>query len=245
LAVLAFAGGLMLASFAAFAAQSDTALETGVSALPSADPVARYPSGSIRSVQAADQALAEMEQARSHIETNFAEDERACFSKFFVTSCMDVAKEARRQALAQIRQVEVEANAFKRRARAEERDRALAEKAAVKPAPKVRPIKEPKPSSTVQPETARNSARYSGSGKEPVPAPQGKADPDREARHKAKLEALRAEEAADAQKRAEKVAAYERKVREAEERQREIAARKAEKERKRAGNNSSATPVSN
>jgi colicin import membrane protein len=204
----------------------------------------RYPSGSIQSVDTANRALADVQQQRSHVAAGFAAEERACYPKFFVTRCIDAAKEARRRALAEIQQVEVEANAFKRRARVEERDKALADKAP-QAAPIVKPAKEPKKNDAVEKKNQANPVQHSDKSDQPKRTGQASAASDRAAQHNAKLERLKAEEAAEAQKRAENVAAFEKKARKAEERQREVAARKAEKERKRAAKNSSAAPVPN
>jgi colicin import membrane protein len=208
--------------------------------------VERYPSGSIQSVTTADQALADVQQQRSQVEARFADAERACYSKFFVTSCIDSAKETRRRALIEIQQVEIEANAFKRRARVEERDKALADRAS-QAAPIATPAKEPKNNDAAPQKRDANPAQHSTqpskeSG-EPKRTVQPAASRDRVAQHNAKLEKLKAKEAANAQKRAENVAAFEKKARDAEERQREVAARKAEKERKRAAKTSPAVPV--
>jgi hypothetical protein len=90
----------------------------------------RYPSGSIRSEQVADQALKEIEAERKTVEARFAENERACYDKFFATSCMQKAKDARRDSLAKLRAIEVEAHTFKRRQRADDHERAAAERTA-------------------------------------------------------------------------------------------------------------------
>lgn len=81
--------------------------------------------GAIHSVAEADLALVEAAENRLRVAAQFAKDERACYEKFFVTSCLDRAKEQRRNMLSTIRSVEIEANAFKRRARVEERDKKL------------------------------------------------------------------------------------------------------------------------
>lgn len=197
----------------------------------------RYPPGSIQSVETADKVLTDAQQERARAEAKFADDERACYPKFFVTSCVDAAKEERRRTLAQVQQVEVEANAFKRRARVEERDRALAEKAP-QAVPIIRPPKEAKTddSETRKSESARPEKTDPSDDSQRTG--QTSATKDRVAEHNARLERLKEKEAADAQKRAENVAAFERKARKAEERQREVAAKKAEKERERAEKNS-------
>jgi colicin import membrane protein len=208
--------------------------------------VERYPSGSIQSVKTADQALADVQQQRSSVEAGFADEERACYKKFFVTSCVDAAKEVRRRALVELQQVEIEANAFKRRARVEERDKALADKAP-QAAPIVRPVKAPKNNDVAKEKNKTSPAQRSPSDSDKPDGPkrtgQSTSGSDRVAQHNAKLEKLKAEEAAGAQKRAENVAAFEKKARDAEERQREVAAKKAEKERNRAVKTSPTAPV--
>lgn len=94
----------------------------------SGEVAARYPAGSISSVEAAERALAEASAARAKIEAEYAEEKRRCYPAFFMTSCLDHAAERRRQAVAQVRPVEIEAETFRRRARVEERDKELAER---------------------------------------------------------------------------------------------------------------------
>jgi colicin import membrane protein len=214
-------------------AQDRTDVRQGPVEMVPANIAERYRPGSIQSVETADKVLEDAEKERARADAKFAADERACYPKFFVTSCIDAAKEERRRTLAQVQQVEVEANAFKRRARVAERDRALAEKAPLA-APIIKPPKKAKTgepeASESEPAKTENTDR-SGESRRTGPAPETR---DRVAEHNARLEKLQEREAADAQKRAENVAAFERKARKAEERQREVAARKAEKERKRA-----------
>jgi colicin import membrane protein len=214
-------------------AQDRSASEPGPSGVSSAGIAERYPAGSIRSVETADQALTDVQQERSRLEAEFADEERQCHSRFFVTACIDAAKEARRQALADVQKVEVQANAFKRRARVEERDRALAEKA-----PKPTPIVKSAPSSKTDSPVHANDGKVpaSSGASERKRAQRADAARERIARHNAKLERLKAKEAEEAQMRAQNVADYEKKRRDAEERQREVAARKAEKERESAAN---------
>jgi colicin import membrane protein len=83
----------------------------------------RFPAGSIKSEKTADAALVSVAKERAEIEARFALEERACASRFFVTSCVDQAKEHRYQALVLLRPVEIEANGFKRQERALQRDR--------------------------------------------------------------------------------------------------------------------------
>lgn len=211
--------------------------------------VERYPSGSIQSTKTADQALADVRQQRSDVETRFADEERKCYEKFFATTCVDKIKEVRRRALIELQQVEIEANAFNRRARVAERDKALADKRP-QVAPIVKPANAPENNEESLQKSGASSAQHGTQpSRKPVDAPtrtgQEAAGPDRVEKHNARLERLKAEEAAGAQKRADNVAAFEKKARDAEERQREVAARKAQKERERAEKTPPAIPAPN
>lgn len=88
-----------------------------------------YPAGSIRTDAAADDALLRAGTAREEAESKFADEERVCYSRFFVNACISDAKEERHLALSQIKRVEIEANVFKRAAKVKEHDRMAAEKA--------------------------------------------------------------------------------------------------------------------
>jgi hypothetical protein len=212
----------------------------------SSDVASRY-SGRIGSVETAERAHAEVGKERSGIEQRFAADERACHAEFFATSCIDSAKERRRHALADVRKVEVEANAFLRQARVNERDKALEDKRLERERKEAERLK--REQASAPPGKAKAAVRENSGEtaretppkpvREPAPAraspsPRNGDANQRQAQHDAKLKRLEQQERADAQKRADKVAAYERKVREAEERQREVEAKKQEKELERA-----------
>lgn len=207
---------------------------------PAASVAARFPSGSIRSGETADQALAEVGKERARIEGRFADDERACYPKFFTSACLNAAKEQRRHALAQLRPVEVEANAFRRRSRVADRDKAIAEKQAGEAAEALNRAKLQENNSS---EAAKKNEDSTHKPKQPAQtasSENGTATVNRSAEHQAKLQRLQAEEAANAQKRAANVAAYEKKVQQAAAREHEIAAKKAEKERERKAKESNA-----
>jgi hypothetical protein len=57
------------------------------------------------SVAQAGQRLQNVERERAAIEARFVERERQCYQKFFVTRCLDEAKDRRRSALAAQRQI--------------------------------------------------------------------------------------------------------------------------------------------
>ena len=184
----------------------------------------RFPSGSIRSVADADMALSQAATERSEIEARYVADEQACLPKFFATACIEEAKERRRIALSVLRPVEIEANAFKRQARVADRDKALAERLEKDERERQERALRPLPAA---PESATGSPDESPRKVPPT------LFSNRVEKHEEKMKRLQAEEAANAQKRAENIAAYEKKQRDALERQQKVAQRKAEKEQKR------------
>lgn len=209
-----FVAGLLLAG--GVAAGQDVAPVAASAATPEGL-IARYPSGSIQSSETANRALSEIEQQRALLNQTYAAEQQECFAKFFATSCADAAKERRRVALAKIRKIEVEADAFLRADRVVQRDRKLAEKRASDAANPPKPLAEL-----------------------PVkPATQSSADKEKENRERiadreAKLKQKQQDEINDAPKHAEAAAAYKKKVQDAEARQRDVAAKKAEKARQAA-----------
>lgn len=88
----------------------------------------RYPAGSIQTVPQASAALSEVSATRKEVEDDYTLTRNACLEKFFMSICFDRAKDRRRQALAAIRKVEIEASAYLRKEKADERDRGVAER---------------------------------------------------------------------------------------------------------------------
>lgn len=201
------------------------AQDVSAQSVESAGVAARYPSGSIHSVEAADQALVDAGKERAEIEQRFAAEKNACLSRFFASSCEADARERRRADLERLRAVEVEANAFKRRERVIERDRALEER-------RVQDEKEKQERMRQQDERAARP-RAQGEPRQNVEkAAQAEAkSSERQARHQEKLRRIEADEAANAQKRAKNIADYQKKVQAAQAHQQEVERRKAEKER--------------
>ena len=169
------------------------------------------------SVADADQRLVAVAAERSAIEARFVERERACYAKFFVTRCLDEAKERHRTALAAQRMIEVDAERFKRQAKVEERDRAMAEAEA-----KYREDEARMAAQTPPPPRAVTEA----------PPPRPSPVTERVARHNAKLKQEEQKEAADAGRRAANVRAYEQRKKDADERQRKVKERQEEKRAK-------------
>ena len=198
---------------------------------------ARFPAAAINSEEVANQALAEAATERTAIAAQFADDERACYSKFFGTSCLENAKSRRRLALRLVHRVEVDANTFKRRQRVVERDNQLeqrragealkASSATPTPDAALSPTDAAVQNSTSPAADARGS-KMRNNDKRPSGAP------------RLRPKVAKTEPPGDAQKRAENVAAYNRKVAESEARQREVAEKKTQKERERAAKESTA-----
>ena len=86
------------------------------------------PRTAIDSVEHADEVIRDVAGQRTAVAARYAREQQACSSVFFMTRCLDEARERRRAALASLRPPEIEANAFKRRDRVTERDKAIEEK---------------------------------------------------------------------------------------------------------------------
>jgi hypothetical protein len=97
---------------------------------PEAELVSRFPVRSITSVRQADTALEALKPVREQIENLYADEQAACYERFLVSSCLADAKDKRRKSLQAVRRIEVEAKAFLRKDKADERDRAVAERQA-------------------------------------------------------------------------------------------------------------------
>lgn len=204
--------------------------------------VRRYPHGSISSIEQADAAVREVQREREQIEASHTDAQYSCYSKFFSSPCVDKAREARRVGLHQIGAIEVEAKAFRRRDTALKRDQLLEEQRArdASEAP-ARAEQEKRNVQKADQKAADVAARQAAPEKQPVArtaaTPRADTAPrvdgrDRIAEHQARVEKARAEEAADAEKRAKNTADFERKGLESQERQRKVAQKKAEAEQK-------------
>lgn len=169
-----------------------------------------------KSVSEAGRKLAAATAQRAAIEAGFASSEQVCYEKFFVNDCLDKAREKRRSELAVVRSVEIEAEYFLRKDKADARDRALADAQKEFNAEAAQRAANPRP---VRTEEAPN----------PPPKPMS-AQVSREKANAAKLKQIAEKEQAEAGKRAANVAAFERKRAESERRQAERAKRQAERE---------------
>jgi colicin import membrane protein len=231
-------GLAFLISLPAFAQTSDTPAPTDATE-SFARVIERYTSGTITSTEVADVALEDVKRQRAEVNARFAEDEAICYKKFFVTSCMDAAKDRRRAALKQLSAIEVEANAYNRRARVEQKDQALRERQAKQEAKAAERQDNQTPGKgSAAPASPQDIADLENRSRQmtdvPAAAPAKNYNTERAAQHKEELTQDRAKEIAEAKKREENIKAYERKQQRSLERQREIAARKEEKDRERA-----------
>jgi colicin import membrane protein len=188
--------------------------------------VARYPAKSIASLATANAALADVSREQAAIDTRHRAAQQACLPEFFMTRCLDAAKEKRRTALAMLRPLQIEADAFKRRERVVERDRLLEEKRIKAESAALAEQNTPQVIKPVPPPAQPGHARGAGSDTAPAPAaPRNVRTP-----HVAKP----LTPPIDATTEARNMASYDRKVAESAQRQHEIAAKKAEKEQDRA-----------
>lgn len=199
----------------------------------------RYPSGAINSAETADQALQDVKRQRALAQERFAREAAVCYEKFFVTACVDAAKDRRRMALKQLESIEVEANAFLRRSRAEKRDQVLRERQAKQDAQDAERTdtqstdgKADAPAGSDDIAELERQTREAASASSAAPA--RNYNTERAAQRAQKLARQKEQEIAEAQERAENIRAYEKKQQRSLERQREIAAKKEAKERVRA-----------
>ena len=168
------------------------------------------------SVAQATRRLEEVKTERAAAEAAYAASEQICYAKFFVNNCLDAAKEKRRSKLAVLRAVEVEAEYYKRKADVDQRDREVAQAIKDFEADEARRAAQPSPAPRAVPERV-------------TPAPKAviKVRTSKAAEHAA-------QQRADAPQRAASAQAFADRKERAEERQREVAAKKAEKEAKAA-----------
>ncbi|UGQ44900.1 hypothetical protein [Massilia endophytica] len=173
------------------------------------------------SVEQADSRLAQVKQDREAVEAQFSAAEQVCYTKFFVNACVDKAKEVRRERLAGLRAIEIEANYFKRKYAVDQRDRELEDRAQQDAAEEAARAAQPAPAPREEP-AERAPAR-----------PAAVTPVQRQAEHDAKVKRQQAQDAAEAPQRAQNAEDHQRRVEESERRQARVARRLAEKEEKR------------
>lgn len=187
------------------------------------------PAPATTSLAQAEATLLEVARQRALVTSRYEESEQVCYTRFFVSQCLDAAKEIRRASLADLHAIEVEANHFKRAYSVEQRDRALAEqdqknqedmarRAALAPkAPLIPGLMPPAP----LPPPLHVAKK---------PAPAAVDQTRKRAEKQAEIAQRQAQEAAKAGQRDASVAAFELKQRTSLERQRQVATKLAAKQ---------------
>lgn len=194
----------------------------------------RYPAGSIKSREVAEKALAEAAQDRDALGVRYIVDQRACYQKFLVTSCLEDAKERKRMAESRIKQVEIEANTYQRQANVDERDEALAEQRKKDEEDSARRLQEQKQKEADSARKVQDSDAKRQQVQQRIDQSRGQPADYRIREHEARMRQQQAEEAARAPERAANAAAREQRIKEAEAHRLEVERKKAENERERA-----------
>lgn len=87
-----------------------------------------YAANAITSSAISEQAIIEANSAKNDVQKWYTQAEQTCYDKFFVTSCLNDIKLTRRDKLAILQRINVEAKAWQRKQRIEELDAKLQEK---------------------------------------------------------------------------------------------------------------------
>ncbi|WP_366004584.1 hypothetical protein [Herbaspirillum sp.] len=194
----------------------------------------RYPAGSIKSREVAQKALAEADEDRNALAIRYIIDQRACYKKFLVSSCLEEARERKRVAESNIKQVEIEANTYQRQANVDERDQALAEQRKQDQADAARRLQEQQQKEADSARKVQESDAKREQVQQRIDQGQGQSPDYRIREHEAKVREQQAEDAARAPERAANAAAREQRIKDAEAHRQEVERKKAENERERA-----------
>jgi len=213
----------------------------GAQTTPAVTPLAeRYPAGSIKSEPEAAAALAQGAEDRRALETQYVLDQRQCYGKFLVSNCLEAARDRKREAEKSIKQVEIEANTYRRQAQVDERDQSLAEQHAHDQAEAARRVQQQQDR---QAATARHAQDSDGKRAQVQQRIEQNPDPDARIRaHEARVAQQQAEDAARAPEREANAAARRQRIEDAEQHRQDVARKKAESERERAEKKRSSQP---
>jgi colicin import membrane protein len=154
-----------------------------------------------------------VKEERARAEIRFAAGEKVCYNKFFTNDCLDKVREEHRIALSNVRAIEIEAEHFQRKKKADDRDVAMASAQAKFDA---------------EEERMRNTPPPPPRAEQPARPPRPPAKVDRAAEHAARLQRIEAEDAAGAAKRDANVKAFEARRAESEKRLKDVETKKAE-----------------
>ena len=188
-----------------------------------------WPSGSIVNVKQAAQALDDAKARRELTEQTYVRAQGVCFEQFFMTACNDRGKEERRIALAEVRAVEVEANYINRRDRADQRDKALAERTAQEQAEAPQRLLDQQIREKAAAVKAVDRADNSRKAQETEQRQIGIDPLARQRAFDLKAEQKKVAEQTSQEQRAANVTAFEKKQKDAAASQKQMAARKAAK----------------
>ncbi|MBP0599614.1 hypothetical protein J8I26_15980 [Herbaspirillum sp. LeCh32-8] len=194
----------------------------------------RYPAGTIKSGDVAQKALDEAKEDREAANVRYTLDQRTCYGKFLVNSCLEAAKERKRVAEKNIKQVEVEANVYQRQANVDERDRSLAEQHAKDQEESARRLAEQKDKEAASARKVQESNAKNRDVQQRIDQNKDVPADYRVREHEAKVRQQQAEEAAKAPERAANAAAREQRIKDAEAHRLDVERKKAENERERA-----------
>jgi hypothetical protein len=188
-----------------------TALLSACVSTRPATPVAPVAPTTSKDEAARKLAFVKVERARA--EARFAAGEQVCYNTFFTNNCLDKVREEHRFALGNVRAIEIEAEHFERKTKADERDAALVEsdKKFAEEQARLRDNPPPPPKQV-----------------QPPPPPRPPAKVDRTAEHEARLKRLQAQDQANAAKRDASVKAFEARRLESEQRLKDVERKKAE-----------------
>ncbi|WP_225202790.1 hypothetical protein [Herbaspirillum sp. alder98] len=202
----------------------------------------RYPAGSIKSEQTAAAALAQGADDRRVLATQYVLDQRECYAKFLVSSCLEDAKDRKREAEKSIKQVEIEANTYRRQAQVDDRDQSLAAQHANDQAETARRVQEQKDRQAATERHTRESDGKRAQVQQRIDQSQGQAPDARIREHEARVAQQQAEDAARAPEREANAAARQQRIKDAEQHRQEVERKKAESERERADKKRSTQP---
>jgi hypothetical protein len=182
--------------------------------------------------------------SRAWTNYRFAVAERACYSKFFVTDCIDDAKEIQRGELATLRKRELEVGDAERAYRAETRDREQAIRRAEYEASQPTRTAEEQANREAfqrkqQEQQLRDAQRQADA---PRRAANAAAYDQKQADFDARMRQAQEQGAQQARQREENAREFEAKQREAEERRKALEERKAKAQEKNQGSASSPRP---
>ncbi len=185
------------------------------------------------SLDAANAVLLEIAKKRELINLQYAQEEAACQPKFFMTSCLDDAKEKRRLALAEIRPTEIRAERYKRASKVEERDAALAQKQRehAEELPK-RQLEQKKREEDRLEREAKVNTEVDAAKAATIAAQRAQELAKRQSEADEKAKQRLANRGQDAKMRAEKLAEYDKKQEAFAQREKDMAKRQQEKQEK-------------